>query len=258
MASSGSGASNERRNVLGHDFSLREIGHVRQQMAEAAPLLADHSVFFVALVMRGISLSRLDNSAIMVVDPILQAMLKTGADDARVMDVTLEILADKNSAYCRTTETLRNLLGNRSREDKFVPLHAANHWSLLYYNSRLGRWYHYDSLGTYHRGYVNSFMRYLAREGIVPAREVDTALAAIADESVAQYTMHRPSRQREGWECGFHVLMFMRCILGNNLQPLRPDNDAECSTVYLTRFRRMCTQWVDITLSHIKTGGSNY
>ena len=262
-ASSGNGKSdivlmhtNERAALLGHDFSRRELLDIGEQMVERNPLLTDWSVFFVSLVIRGIYTAQSAANGrplrpVAVIEPLLQTMLKGGSGGAVIPLPTFDDIVDTESAYNRTTNTMRRLLENRIVEDKLIPLHADTHWSLLHYQAHTARWYHYDSCGTYHTDYAMSFFQYLYRENIIAEPELQHAVLALLRDSTALYKAHLPPQQRGGWECGFYVLMYIRRIFKKDLEPLTVEDDAESNHAFLTAFRNMCSGWTSETLRHL-------
>jgi hypothetical protein len=251
--------SNERSEVLGHDFSQREMVGIEMQLKERAPLLDDWSVFFVALVIRGIYKSVLQRRDIVrrvtIVDPVLQAMLKDDSNSDVIPMPSFEDIVAADSAYARTTKTLRRLLVKRATEDVIIPLHAQTHWSLLYYNAPAKRWYHYDSCGKYHTPYALSFLQYLYREDIIDEAERQEAIRGVLRDPALGYAIHNPPQQQQGWECGFYVLMYIRRIFASGLIPLNASDDAETCVAYLGPFRDICALWVEATLRHLRAAG---
>lgn len=245
----GGARTKERRDLLGHDFSVSELAGVQGQMLEHAPLLDDMSMLFLGSAVRlSRKMSPAERENIDVLNPIFQAML-LAHDYAR--HIHIQENAPVDSSYHRAAQYYRTAIANHRTRCKFIALHASLHWSLLYYDAKTRRWYHYDSIDGYHAGYAASFLAFLASEDIISAREKDDAVAAIYHRPDAPYWNWVPPTQAGGWECGFYALMFVFAIVNNDMRPLDESARPVCDQAYLRRFRGYCVQWLAIITNHI-------
>lgn len=95
-----------------------------------------------------------------------------------------------------------------------IPIHDADHWSLMIYFNEQGVFYCFDSLGDYHREYKLSLLRRLCNDNIL-VRLRETRVVWVHSR-----------RQAELFECGQYVFMFLYSFLRQlipppNLQPQR-------------------------------------
>jgi hypothetical protein len=81
----------------------------------------------------------------------------------------------------------------------FVPICHAGHWSLLYLRNQ--KWWHMDSLGSYHRAYSYEVMRTLKAVGCLDGA------SAWDGRTLHQY--QGVPRQPGSWQCATYVLLFM-------------------------------------------------
>jgi Ulp1 family protease len=251
MSSSSSSRANERRTLLGHDFSHSEMQGVEDQMEDAAPLLDDMSMLFLTSAARlSKSMTQMERDRIDVLNPIFQTMLLT--ENSSYRGIVLQPNALYDSSYHRATQYFRDALSHRTNHCKFIPLHCNSHWSLLYYDGETHRWHHYDSVAGYHEYYAITFMAFLAHENIISSQEALNAVLAIENVPNAPYTTWRPASQKGGWECGFYTLMFAFAIVNTtNMHPLGRTAQSSCDHAYLKKFRRFCREWVGHIISHI-------
>ena len=85
----------------------------------------------------------------------------------------------------------------------FIPVNNPNfHWSLLVYEVREKRFWHYDSLGGANWGYVEGLVRELL-ENILQTKEIELEESLVAKNDI---------RQGNGWDCGIAVIAITRRI----------------------------------------------
>lgn len=91
-----------------------------------------------------------------------------------------------------------------------IPIHDADHWSLLIYFNEQGVFYCFDSLGNYHREYKLSLLRRLCNDNILVRLR----------ETRVMWVYSR--RQDELFECGQYVFMFLYSFLRQLIPPPSP------------------------------------
>jgi len=116
-----------------------------------------------------------------------------------------------------------------------VPLHYADHWSLLVYDAHPGtrRWLHYDSLPrSVHRMYAARFLTMLAEQNLIDGLPLEDAFIGMLSMS------EQISTQPSGWECGYFTLMYAYRLLmeeeyrpGRRFQPLTAFLDGPRCTI---------------------------
>lgn len=97
----------------------------------------------------------------------------------------------------------------------FIPINNGGHWSILYYDRDMDKYYHYDSIPfSYHREYVNECVTNM----------IDWKV--FSDSKGGQII--RPTfipDQPSGWECGYYLLYFAMYISAKD--PFRPLSDVD-------------------------------
>lgn len=82
-----------------------------------------------------------------------------------------------------------------------IPLHYADHWSLLVRVPRLKCWFHFDSIAGYHRKYAMDVADIFDKEVYNSDHKEED------DEYEFIYFRDAPE-QKFGWECGIYLLMY--------------------------------------------------
>jgi hypothetical protein len=103
--------------------------------------------------------------------------------------------------HARTLELQLHTTGSRL---VLLPIHHANHWSLLVHCPRYLRWYYMDSCEMIHWDYVLAFLKRLQLDGVV------THFADV-NQSLRPIVMQR---QLWDWECGHYLLLYACNCLG--------------------------------------------
>jgi hypothetical protein len=222
--------------TVGWKFGKAELSTVREDIYARRPLLADDTVYFYLLAFAVTKTLRPRD--LLILDPLLQAQLRFIGDAGEALDWD-----NPESMARRAMRDITERLAKRvpGVTHVFVPLIADNHWTLLFYNAREHRWFHYDSLArnAYHLRYARAFLAAIAAldENKGTAKEALSSIKLIEKEQAALAT--RPSQQAEGWECGFFVIMYAWDIVRSNFTPWLdiPSGQRQASMKSLVVFR---------------------
>lgn len=91
-----------------------------------------------------------------------------------------------------------------------IPIHYADHWSLLYWRREPGKWYTMDSLGRYHSERYIYTLNILHERGYLPIEMFQQAGGMDCNKI---QRIEGLKRQPGGWECGTYVLLYILILL---------------------------------------------